>query len=163
MNKLYRSSRDRKITGLCGGLSEYLNVDATLLRILLVVVTAFSGGTIIAVYIIAALVVPKEPPYYGDFGPNHHSNNNYVPPYGAGPGPGPGPGPGGYDPYRYKTQHQTNMYQTPPKPDWSEPAYKADPAVDKQFDSMMDDLEKKALKREIEQLKSKIEKYEKGE
>jgi len=161
VNKLYRSSRDRKITGLCGGLSEYLNVDATLLRILLVVVTAFSGGTIIAVYIIAALVVPKEPPQYGNFGPNQFSDHQ-VPPYGPGPGPGPGAGPGGYDPFRYRN-NQTNMYQTPPKPNWSEPVYKSDPVNDKQFDSMMDDLEKKALKREIEQLKSKIEKYEKGE
>ena len=46
MKKLYRSRRDKKLFGLCGGLAEMLNVDATLLRILLIVITVFSSGAI---------------------------------------------------------------------------------------------------------------------
>lgn len=160
MQKLYRSSRDKKITGLCGGLSEYLNVDATLIRILLIVVSAFSAGSIIAVYVIASLVVPKEPTSYGGFGPNfnssfNHNDNFDVPPYGARPTRN-------YNQQHYGSQ-QPNNFQVPPKPNWNEPEYKPNQETDQQFDSMMNDLEKKALKREIEQLKSKIEKYEKGE
>ncbi|WP_258235234.1 PspC domain-containing protein, partial [Paenibacillus agaridevorans] len=51
LRKLYRSTRDKKLLGLCGGLSEMLNVDATLLRILLVVVTIFTSGTVIFIYL----------------------------------------------------------------------------------------------------------------
>lgn len=38
MKKLYKSSTDRKIAGVCGGIAEYLGVDSTLVRI----VTFFS-------------------------------------------------------------------------------------------------------------------------
>lgn len=87
MKKLYRSSRDKKLFGLCGGLAEMLNVDATLLRILLVVVTIFTSGAVILIYIIAGLVVPKEPPVYSGFGPNGFGNGN-VNGYGGGYNPG---------------------------------------------------------------------------
>lgn len=33
MKKLYKSSMDRKIAGVCGGIAEYLGVDSTLVRI----------------------------------------------------------------------------------------------------------------------------------
>ncbi len=183
MKKLYRSTRDRKLTGLCGGLSEYLNVDATLLRILLIVVTVFSSGMIIVVYIIASLVIPKEPSPYGPFGPNSFppgsggfgpgpgfgpggpppgAGPRYGPPPGSGPryGPGPTPPPGGFDPFRGPQQ---NQYQEPPRPNWNEPKFQEDQAQNKQFDSMMDDLEKKALKREIDELKAKLDELKKGD
>jgi phage shock protein PspC (stress-responsive transcriptional regulator) len=32
--KLYRSQTQRMIAGVCGGLAEYFNVDATLMRVL---------------------------------------------------------------------------------------------------------------------------------
>jgi phage shock protein C len=70
MRKLYRSSRDRKLFGVCGGLAEYLAVDATLLRILLIVVAVFSAGSVILVYIIAGFVIPREPQYGNSFGAN---------------------------------------------------------------------------------------------
>ena len=69
MKKLYRSRRDKKLFGLRGGLAEMLNVDATLLRILLIVITVFSSGALILVYILAGLVVPKESNPFGGFGP----------------------------------------------------------------------------------------------
>ena len=65
MRKLYRSTRDRKMFGVCGGLADYLGVDATLLRILLIVVAVFSAGSVIIVYIIAGFVIPREPHYGG--------------------------------------------------------------------------------------------------
>ena len=155
MRKLYRSRRDKKLTGLVGGLSEMMNIDATLLRILLVVVTIFSSGTIIFIYIIAAMVVPKEPPYH-DF--NHNGFGGY------GPGPGPGPGPGYGSHYGADHGQSTNFggYKSFSKQHWNA-GHDQSTSSSPQFDSMMDDLEKKALRREIEQLKSKISKYEKGD
>lgn len=56
--RLTRSRRDRKIAGVCGGIAEYLNVDATLIR-LLAVIALFCGAGFIA-YIVAWIVVPEE-------------------------------------------------------------------------------------------------------
>lgn len=151
LKKLYRSSRDKKLFGLCGGLAEMFNVDATLLRILLIVVTIFTSGAVILIYIIAGLVVPKEPPLYSGFGPHG---------YGGGYG-------GGYNPgYGQPAQPQFGgPYKNPPQPPgaWGGPQPEAVHATPSQFDSMMDDLEKKALRREIEELKAKLAKYEKGD
>lgn len=158
MKRLYRSRRDKKLFGLCGGLSEMLNVDATLIRILLIVITIFSSGTVIFIYIIAGLVVPKEPPIYNGYGPDGFNGG-----YGSGYGPGPGSGYGtGYG----SQNHHNNTFRTPPRQDQWEGTHSntsTSSASSSQFDTMMDDLEKKALRREIEELKAKMAKYEKGE
>lgn len=71
MTKLYRSRNDSKLFGLCGGLAQLINVDSTLLRVIVVVTAFFSGGTVIPLYFIACLVIPKEPAF--DFnGPQSH-------------------------------------------------------------------------------------------
>jgi phage shock protein C len=56
--KLYRSKKNRKIWGVCGGLSEYFNIDPTLLRVLAIVSIFISGLGLIA-YIVMRLVVPE--------------------------------------------------------------------------------------------------------
>ncbi|MFF2889097.1 PspC domain-containing protein [Paenibacillus sp. NPDC057967] len=163
MKKLYRSRRDKKLLGLCGGLSEMLNVDATLIRILLIVITVLSSGMAIFIYIIAGMVVPKEPPIYGAFGPQGYGNghnNGYGGGFGGGYGPQNGPQNGPHTGYNGGfNQYQNN---TPPN-NWGTSYAKEEPAAGSQFDSMMDDLEKKALRREIEELKAKLAKQEKGE
>ncbi|WP_182914178.1 PspC domain-containing protein [Paenibacillus sp. 1011MAR3C5] len=163
LKKLYRSRRDKKLLGLCGGLSEMLNVDATLIRILLIVITVLSSGMAIFIYIIAGMVVPKEPPIYGGFGPNGYGNghnNGYGGGFGGGYGPQNGPQHGPHTGYNGGfNQYQNN---TPPN-NWGTSYGKEEPAAGSQFDSMMDDLEKKALRREIEELKEKLAKQEKGE
>ena len=58
--KLYRSRRDRQMAGVCGGLAEYFNIDATIIRLLFVVFT-FVGGPGLLAYIVLAIVVPEEP------------------------------------------------------------------------------------------------------
>jgi len=60
MKKLYRSRKDSKIAGVCGGIAEYFNVDSTIIRLLAVLTIFFGGGGIIA-YIIAWIIVPLEP------------------------------------------------------------------------------------------------------
>jgi len=57
--KLYRSSTDQKLCGVCGGLAEYLDVDPTIIRLLWVIFTFFGGAGLLA-YIICAIVVPKQ-------------------------------------------------------------------------------------------------------
>lgn len=156
LRKLYRSSRDKKLFGLCGGLAEMLNVDATLLRILLIVITIFTSGAVILIYIIAGLVVPKEPPV---FNPNGFGNG-----YGGHGGAGGHGGHGGYNGGFGSQSQFGGPYRNPPQAPgaWSQPQ-PGPQAASTQFDSMMDDLEKKALRREIEELKAKIAQYEKGD
>jgi len=154
LKKLYRSTRDKKLFGLCGGLAEMLNVDATLLRVLLIVVTIFTSGAVILIYLIAGLVVPKEPPVYSDFGPNGNNHGGgYNPGYNMnGSNFGSKPQFGG--PYKNPPQDPSS---------WGSTGAGTGASTSTQFDSMMDDLEKKALRREIEELKAKLAKYEKGD
>lgn len=60
--KLYLSDHDRKISGVCGGLGEYLNIDSTIIRLIWVILaipTAIIGASL--VYIIAAAIIPRRP------------------------------------------------------------------------------------------------------
>ena len=58
--KLYKSNTDKKIAGVCGGIAEYFNIDATLVRLGWVLFCALGGSGILA-YIIAALIIPENP------------------------------------------------------------------------------------------------------
>lgn len=58
--KLYKSRTDKKICGVCGGLAEYFEMDATLMRLIAVLVILFTGAGLLA-YIIAALVMTYKP------------------------------------------------------------------------------------------------------
>ena len=60
--KLYRSRTDKKLAGVCAGLAKYLNMDVTVIRLIMVLLTLFVGGGLIA-YIVCALVIPEEPDY----------------------------------------------------------------------------------------------------
>ena len=44
MKKLFRSSTDRKICGVCGGIAEYFNIDSTLVRLGVVLLSCIRYG-----------------------------------------------------------------------------------------------------------------------
>ncbi|MCI6253298.1 PspC domain-containing protein [Eubacterium coprostanoligenes] len=69
--KLYKSTTDRKLCGVCAGIANYLNIDPTVVRLLWALITFLGGAGVIA-YIVCALVIPDEP-----------YNNNYQDPYYA--------------------------------------------------------------------------------
>ncbi len=58
--KLYRSSTDKMIAGVCGGLGKYLNVDPTLIRLIFALLVLFGVGTGLLIYVILMIVVPLE-------------------------------------------------------------------------------------------------------
>ena len=58
--KLYRSTTDKKIAGVCGGFARYFDVDSTLVRLLLVLFCLL-GGSGVLFYIICAIIIPEEP------------------------------------------------------------------------------------------------------
>ncbi|MDP7240971.1 MAG: PspC domain-containing protein, partial [Dehalococcoidia bacterium] len=54
--KLYRSTTNRKIWGVCGGLGDYFDIDPVLVRIIFVAL-AFPEGLGILLYVLAAIFV----------------------------------------------------------------------------------------------------------
>ncbi|MFW9848830.1 MAG: PspC domain-containing protein [Candidatus Thorarchaeota archaeon] len=58
--RLYRRSSDRVIAGVCGGIADYFEVDATIIRVIWVIFSLFYLIGLIG-YIILALIVPIEP------------------------------------------------------------------------------------------------------
>lgn len=160
MSKLYRSNRDKMVSGLCGGLADVIGMDSTLLRILVLISVPFTGGTTLLIYFIAALVVPKEytppfNPYQGGPGYNGqgyngqgYSGQNY---YG-------GQGQGNQGAYNQQSYQQGNYNAGHPNQGQS--------GINSQssnLDEMMKDIKKKALEKEVEELRKKLSKYEKGE
>src|SRR4051812_46078978 len=57
--RLERSSTDRMLTGVCGGIAKYLGVDATVVRIVAVGLTLL-GGAGALLYLAALLLMPEE-------------------------------------------------------------------------------------------------------
>ena len=57
--KLYRSSTDKKIFGVCGGFAEYFDMDVTIIRIIFLILFFCVGSGLLA-YLICALVMPEK-------------------------------------------------------------------------------------------------------
>jgi len=58
--RLTRSSDDRMLAGVAGGLADYLDADPALIRILFVILTLLGGGfTGILIYIILWIIMPE--------------------------------------------------------------------------------------------------------
>ena len=57
--RLCRSSLDKQLGGVCGGLAEYLAVDPSLVRIAAILLL-FVGGTGFLAYLVAWLVIPLD-------------------------------------------------------------------------------------------------------
>lgn len=60
--KLMRSTTDRMVCGVCGGLGLYTGIDPTVIRVLYVVISLFAsagvGGLIL--YFILAVIIPED-------------------------------------------------------------------------------------------------------
>ncbi len=57
--RLTRSTTDKWLGGVCGGLAEYTGVDATLIRIITIVLIVLGIGTTVLVYLAAWLLMPQ--------------------------------------------------------------------------------------------------------
>ena len=55
--QLYKSSTNKKIAGVCGGIGEYFDIDPTLVRLGFVALSFMFGGGLV-VYILAAIIMP---------------------------------------------------------------------------------------------------------
>ena len=62
-HRLTRSTTDRKLAGVCGGLAEYFNVDATLVRVIWAILTIIPGCIVLGIlaYLVAWFIMPDSP------------------------------------------------------------------------------------------------------
>jgi phage shock protein C len=59
IRKLYRSSKNKWLFGVCGGFGEYFGIDPMMIRLAFVLLTLTGPG--LPFYIIAWLMMPKAP------------------------------------------------------------------------------------------------------
>lgn len=60
VKRLTRSSTDKKIAGVCGGLAGYFDLDPTLVRVLWLLLVFFAGTGVLA-YLILWIALPLAP------------------------------------------------------------------------------------------------------
>ena len=60
MRRLYKSTTDRKLCGVCAGIAEYFGIDPTLVRLAWVVLSLMGGSGVLG-YILCALIIPDAP------------------------------------------------------------------------------------------------------
>lgn len=80
--RLYRSTTDRAVAGVAGGLGEFFGVDPGVVRVAWLVVSLFTLGIALLIYALLAWIIPREPPEYaaikiaprGDLWPRLKSN-----------------------------------------------------------------------------------------
>lgn len=72
--RLYRSIDDKVLGGVCGGLGEYFNVDANLLRVIAIILIFATVFVVSVVYIIMWIVIPQEPNYVKYNGSERRNN-----------------------------------------------------------------------------------------
>ena len=58
--RLYRSKSDRFISGVCGGIAEYFEIDSNIVRIIFVILS-FTGGIGIILYIAGLIILTENP------------------------------------------------------------------------------------------------------
>lgn len=59
MSNLVRT-KNRTLFGVCGGLSKYLGLDVSIVRILFVLGAIFTGSLVFWAYLLLALILPNE-------------------------------------------------------------------------------------------------------
>ena len=59
--RIHRSTKDRKLAGVCGGIAEWLGIDPTVVRLVWLLMT-FGWGMGIMSYIACVIALPEEAP-----------------------------------------------------------------------------------------------------
>lgn len=59
--QLTRSTTNRMIAGVCGGLGSFANIDPTVIRLIAVLLFFVTGPAILLAYFIMMIVIPEEP------------------------------------------------------------------------------------------------------
>lgn len=62
MKKLFRVDKDKKIAGICAGVGEMLDIDATIIRLAFIFACALTGVfPLIITYLVGWVIIPERP------------------------------------------------------------------------------------------------------
>lgn len=79
MKRLYKSSSNKVVFGVLGGLGDFLNIDPIILRIIYVALAFGSTSNLFIVYLIASIIIPKDDGIiYDDNNPKKSKDNTVV-------------------------------------------------------------------------------------
>lgn len=85
--RLYRSSSNKVLAGVCGGLGDYFDIDPTLLRLITVIATLASAGLGLPAYLLAWIIIPQALPGEVMSGTSEAVNQGQPTPPGQGAQP----------------------------------------------------------------------------
>ena len=61
MKRLYLDQTNRKLAGVCAGIANYLDIDVTVVRLIVLTLTVMTGMLPgLFLYVVASLIIPKE-------------------------------------------------------------------------------------------------------
>ena len=59
--KLYKSSTDKKLCGVCAGVANFFNIDPTIVRVVFAIAAIFTTGfPFTLLYIVLAFILPED-------------------------------------------------------------------------------------------------------
>lgn len=59
--KLYRSTNNKMLSGVCAGFADFIGIDPTIVRVIYALVSFFTGGFPgVIVYIMLAIIIPED-------------------------------------------------------------------------------------------------------
>ena len=62
MKRLFLSTTDKKLGGVCGGIAEYMEIDPTVVRLLTVILALITAVIPVLIgYILAWMIIPRMP------------------------------------------------------------------------------------------------------
>jgi phage shock protein PspC (stress-responsive transcriptional regulator) len=62
MKRLFLSDTDKKIAGVCGGIAEYLEIDPTIVRLLVIILCLITFLMPVVIgYLLAWMIIPRRP------------------------------------------------------------------------------------------------------
>jgi phage shock protein C len=59
MSRLVKSSHDKMLFGVCGGLAQRFGMDTTLVRLIFIIGAIIGIGSFVLIYFVLAFVMPK--------------------------------------------------------------------------------------------------------
>ncbi len=78
MKRIYRIRKGKVLAGVCGGLSEYLNIDPSLVRIIAVLAGFAMFPWVVMTYIAAAIVIPEKKEGFDGFTAEAEEDEQYT-------------------------------------------------------------------------------------
>ncbi len=59
--RLYKSSTDKKLCGVCAGIANFFNIDPTIIRVIFAIAAIFTTGfPFTLLYIVLAFILPED-------------------------------------------------------------------------------------------------------